>query len=66
MLQELAGGPNIMALTDCVRDEGTHTPAFVFEAAMPCDLKQLYPSLTHAEMRFYMLQILRVRGTRGG
>jgi len=52
-------GPNIVQLLDVLRDPLTKTPALVFEHVNAQDWKVLYPTLTPAEIRFYMYQILK-------
>ncbi len=60
ILQNLYGGPNIIKLLDVVRDEHSKTPSFIFECVNNTDFKVLYPTLTDADIRFYMYELLKV------
>ena len=60
ILQNLAGGPNIVKLLDVVRDEQSRTPSLVFEYVDNTDFKVLYPTLTDFDIRYYMLELLKV------
>ena len=60
ILQNLAGGPNIVKLLDVVRDEQSRTPSLVFEYIDNTDFKVLYPTLTDFDIRYYMLELLKV------
>jgi len=59
ILKNVCKGPNIVQLIDCLRDPLTKTPALVFEHVDAQDWKVLYPTLTPADIRFYMYQILK-------
>lgn len=59
ILQNLAGGPNIIKLLDIVRDPQSRTPSLIFEHVNNIDYKVLYPTLTDYDIRFYMFQILK-------
>lgn len=61
ILQNLAGGPNIVKLLDIVRDEQSRTPSLVFEYIDNTDFKVLYPTLTDFDIRYYMLELLKVK-----
>ncbi len=58
ILQDLAGGPQIVELLDVVRDPISKTPALIFEYVNNMDFKVLYPQLTDMEVRFYMYKLL--------
>ncbi|CAI5942356.1 unnamed protein product [Closterium sp. NIES-65] len=58
VLQNLAGGPNIISLLDVVRDPVTRTPSLVFDLVDSLDWKLLYPSLTDHDVRYYLYQLL--------
>ena len=58
ILQTLCGGPNIITLLDCVRDPASKTPSLVFEHVDAADFKVLYPTLSDADVRHYMYQLL--------
>ncbi|ODV93200.1 hypothetical protein PACTADRAFT_77562 [Pachysolen tannophilus NRRL Y-2460] len=59
ILQNLAGGPNIINLLDVVRDPISKTPALIFEAVDNIDFRILYPTFTDFDIRFYMYELLK-------
>eukprot|EP00918_Siedleckia_nematoides_P096306 GHVU01211226.1.p1 GENE.GHVU01211226.1~~GHVU01211226.1.p1 ORF type:complete len:380 (+),score=81.76 GHVU01211226.1:562-1701(+) len=59
ILQNLFGGPNIIKLTDVVRDPISRTPSLIFEYIHNTDFRTLYPRLTDYDVRFYTYQILK-------
>jgi serine/threonine protein kinase len=60
ILQNLAGGPNIVALLDVVRDPLSKIPSLVTEYVHNVDFKVLYPRFSDYDVRFYMLELLKV------
>ena len=60
ILQNLAGGPNIIALLDVVRDPSSKIPALITEYIHNVDFKVLYPRFGDFDIRFYMLELLKV------
>src|SRR6201996_4433886 len=60
ILQNLAGGPNIVALLDVVRDPLSKIPSLVTEYVNNIDFKVLYPRFSDMDVRFYMLELLKV------
>jgi casein kinase II subunit alpha len=60
ILQNLAGGPNIVALLDVVRDPLSKIPSLVTEYVNNIDFKVLYPRFSDIDVRFYMLELLKV------
>jgi len=58
ILQNLAGGPNIIQLLDITRDPVSRTPALIFEHVNNTDFKTLYPTLTDMDIRYYMRELL--------
>ena len=58
ILQNLCGGPNIIRLLDIVRDPQSKTPCLVFEYINNTDFKVLYPTLSDADIRYYVYEIL--------
>ncbi|KAI8872492.1 kinase-like protein [Ramicandelaber brevisporus] len=58
ILQNLSGGPNIIALYDVVRDPQSKTPALIFEHINNTDFKTLYPQFTDYDVRYYIFQLL--------
>ncbi|KAM0750061.1 Pkinase-domain-containing protein [Meredithblackwellia eburnea MCA 4105] len=59
ILQNLAGGPNVIALLDVVRDPQSKTPSIVFEYVNNTDFKVLYPKFTDFDVRYYILELLK-------
>lgn len=59
ILQTLAGGPNIINLLDVVREPSSKTPSLVFEYVNATDFKILYPTLSDADVRYYMFELLK-------
>jgi serine/threonine protein kinase len=60
ILQNLCGGPNIIKLMDVVRDQHSKTPSLIFEYVNNTDFKQLYPTLTDYDIRYYIYELLKV------
>lgn len=58
ILQNLTGGPNVIALLDVVRDEASKIPALVFEKIQNVDFRILYPKFTLGDIRYYFTQLL--------
>jgi hypothetical protein len=61
ILQNLAGGPNIIALLDVVRDPSSKIPALITEYINNVDFKVLYPRFNDYDIRYYMYELLKVR-----
>ncbi|CDS12448.1 Putative Pkinase-domain-containing protein [Lichtheimia ramosa] len=59
ILQNLAGGPNVVALLDVVRDPQSKTPALISEYVNNTDFKILYPRFVDYDIRFYMYELLK-------
>ena len=59
ILQIVNEGPNIIGLLDVVRDPISKTPSLVFEHVDNLEFRQLYPTLTDFDVRFYMYEILK-------
>ena len=59
ILQNLAGGINIISLLDVVRERQSKTPSLVFEYVNNTDFKVLYPNLTDYDIRFYLMELLK-------
>ena len=64
ILQNLAGGPNIVALLDVVRDPMSKIPSLITEYVHNVDFKVLYPRFSDQDVRYYMLELLKVRRLR--
>ena len=60
ILQNLAGGPNVVSLLDVVRDPASKIPSLITEYVHNLDFKILYPRFTDLDVRFYMLELLKV------
>ncbi|EPZ32712.1 Pkinase-domain-containing protein [Rozella allomycis CSF55] len=59
ILQNLAGGPNIIQLLDVVRDSQSKTPALIFEHIQNDDFKTLYPTFTIYDIQYYLFEVLK-------
>jgi len=59
ILQNLAGGPNIVTLFDVVRDPASKIPSIITEYVNNVDFRELYPRFTDADVRFYTLEVLK-------
>ncbi|KAL7409591.1 kinase-like domain-containing protein [Mrakia frigida] len=59
ILMNLSGGPNVINLLDVVRDPQAKTPSIVFEHVNNVDFKQLYPTFTDFDIRFYVFELLK-------
>ncbi|CAF4359637.1 unnamed protein product [Rotaria magnacalcarata] len=59
ILENLRGGPNVITLLDIVKDPVSRTPALIFEYVNNIDFKQLYPTLSDYDIRFYMYELLK-------
>jgi casein kinase II subunit alpha len=59
ILQNLAGGTNIVQLYDVVRDPVSSTPSLVTEFVNNTDFKTLYPTLNDFDIRYYIYELLK-------
>ncbi|PIG88157.1 valyl-tRNA synthetase [Aspergillus arachidicola] len=59
ILQNLAGGPNVVALLDVVRDSQSKTPSLVFEYVNNTDFRTLYPRFSDYDVRYYVYELLK-------
>ena len=59
ILRHVAGGPNIVGLSEVVRDPDTKTPVFVFDFVDATPLKALQAVATDADVRRYLYLLLR-------
>ena len=64
ILQNLSGGPNVVALLDVVRDSQSKTPSLIFEYVNNTDFRSLYPKFVDYDVRFYILELLKVCASR--
>ncbi|VEU21357.1 DEKNAAC102664 [Brettanomyces naardenensis] len=58
ILEDLAGGPQIVDLLDVVRDPISKIPALIFEYVDNTEFRTLYPQLSDMEVRYYMYELL--------
>ena len=61
ILQNLSGGPNVVALLDVVRDPNSKTPSLIFEYVNNTDFRSLYPKFVDFDVRYYIFELLKVR-----
>ncbi|KAE9410736.1 kinase-like protein [Gymnopus androsaceus JB14] len=59
IIKNLAGGPNVVALLDVVRDPASKIPSLITEYVHNVDFKALYPKFTDMDVRFYMFELLK-------
>ncbi|KAH0536756.1 hypothetical protein FGG08_006394 [Glutinoglossum americanum] len=59
ILQNLSGGPNIVALLDVVRDSQSKTPSLIFEYVNNTDFRSLYPKFGDRDVRYYIFELLK-------
>lgn len=59
ILQNLAGGTNVVALLDVVRDPLSKTPSLIFEYVNNTDFRILYPKLSDYDIRYYIFELLK-------
>ncbi|KPI45347.1 Casein kinase II subunit alpha [Cyphellophora attinorum] len=59
ILQNLSGGPNIVALLDVVRDSQSKTPSLIFENVDNTDFRTLYPRFVDYDVRYYIFELLK-------
>ena len=59
ILQNLSGGPNIVALLDVVRDSQSKTPSLIFENVDNTDFRTLYPRFVDYDVRYYIYELLK-------
>jgi len=59
VLQDLLGAPNVVQLLDVVCEPSTQTPCLIQEYVDSVDFRELYPTLSDYDVRFYMFQLLR-------
>lgn len=59
ILQNLAGGPNVVALLDVVRDSQSKTPSLIFEYVNNTDFRSLYPKFNDIDVRYYIFELLK-------
>ncbi len=59
ILQNLAGGPNIAALLDVVRDRQSKTPSLIIEYVNNTDFRSLHPKFIDYDVRYYIFELLK-------
>lgn len=50
----------MVALLDVVRDSQSKTPSLIFEYVNNTDFRSLYPKFVDYDVRFYILELLKV------
>lgn len=58
ILQNLTGGPNVVALLDLVRDAHSKIPALIFEEVKNVDFRTLYSKFKRSDIQYYFTQLL--------
>ncbi|CCH42999.1 Casein kinase II subunit alpha [Wickerhamomyces ciferrii] len=58
ILQNLTGGPNVIALLDLVKDTHSKIPALIFEEVKNVDFRTLYAKFKRGDIQFYFTQLL--------
>ncbi|ODQ67103.1 casein kinase II [Nadsonia fulvescens var. elongata DSM 6958] len=59
ILQNLAGGPNVINLYDVVRDPQSKSPALIFEHINNVDFRILYPTFSSYDQQYYIFELLK-------
>lgn len=59
ILENLAGGTNIIRLLDTVKDPVSKTPALIFEYVDNIDFKILHPTFEDVDVRYYTFELLK-------
>jgi len=59
ILENLAGGPNVVKLLGIVREPVTRTPSIIFERINSIQTRTILAMITDHDSRFYLVQILR-------
>ncbi|KAG5440651.1 hypothetical protein PCK2_000239, partial [Pneumocystis canis] len=59
ILQNLAGGSNVIGLLDVVRDPQSKTPSLIFEYVNNTDFRNLYPRFQDYDVRYYIFELLK-------
>jgi len=60
ILQALKGVPNVVQLLDVVRYNESESPTLILDYSENTDFRQLYPTLSDFEIRYYLSEILRI------
>lgn len=58
ILQNLTGGPNIIALLDLVKEPQSKIPALIFEEVKNADFRSLYQKFKRKDIQYYFTQLL--------
>ncbi|XP_055986203.1 casein kinase II subunit alpha-like [Sorex fumeus] len=59
ILVNLQGGPNIISLLDIVKDPDSRATALIFQHVNNTDFRDLYPTFTDYDIRFYIYEMLK-------
>ncbi|KAJ6250628.1 casein kinase ii subunit alpha-3 [Anaeramoeba flamelloides] len=58
ILKNLENGPNIVKLYDVVKNNTTGMPSLIFEYVDNLDFRELYPSFSDYDVKYYMYELL--------
>ncbi|CAD8048988.1 unnamed protein product [Paramecium sonneborni] len=59
ILLTIRGHPNVIELSDIVRDPSSKTPCLIFDYIDHVDFRSLFPKLTDIEIRFYLFELIK-------
>jgi casein kinase II subunit alpha len=59
ILQNLSGATNVIQLLDVVCDSQNKTPRLILEYMEYCDFRNLYPTFTNCDIRYYIYELLK-------
>ena len=59
ILQALCGGPNVIRLYDVCKDPRSSVRSLIFEYVNNINFKELYPTFTHYDIRYYLYEVLK-------
>lgn len=60
ILRAMKGVPNVVQLLDLMRDPATDSPTLVLDYSENTDFRVLYPTLSDFEIRYYMMEVLKI------
>lgn len=61
ILKALNGHPGIIELKDVVRDPASKSISLIFDHLDNTDFRSLIPAMTDLDIRYYLLELLKVR-----
>ncbi|CAK90564.1 unnamed protein product (macronuclear) [Paramecium tetraurelia] len=59
ILLTIRGHPNVIELSDIVRDPSSKTPCLIFDYIDHVDFRSLFPKLTDIDIRFYLFELIK-------